>query len=65
MRFVDVKSDIAFKRIFSNENKKDILISFLNAVLDLSGDREIGDIEIHNCYSFTHEKFMHPDSDAR
>ncbi|KJU87539.1 hypothetical protein MBAV_000267, partial [Candidatus Magnetobacterium bavaricum] len=46
MRFVDVKSDIAFKRIFGNENKKDILISFLNAVLDLSGDREIGDIEI-------------------
>ncbi|KJU81389.1 hypothetical protein MBAV_006419 [Candidatus Magnetobacterium bavaricum] len=50
MRFVDVKSDIAFKRIFSNENKKDILISFLNAVLDLSGDREIGDIEILNPY---------------
>ncbi|WP_425340730.1 PD-(D/E)XK nuclease family transposase, partial [Candidatus Magnetobacterium casense] len=31
MRFVDVKSDIAFKRIFGNESKKEILISFLNA----------------------------------
>ncbi len=48
MRFVDVKSDIAFKRIFGNENRKEILISFLNAVLGLSGDREIGDIEILN-----------------
>ncbi|MBF0608149.1 MAG: Rpn family recombination-promoting nuclease/putative transposase [Magnetococcales bacterium] len=50
MRFVDVKSDIAFKKIFGNENKKEILISFLNAVLDLRGDREIGDIEILNPY---------------
>ncbi len=50
MRFVDVKSDIAFKKIFGNEHKKEILISFLNAVLDLRGDREIGDIEILNPY---------------
>ncbi len=50
MRFVDVKSDIAFKRIFGNEGKKEILISFLNAVLGLSGDREIGDISILNPY---------------
>ncbi len=32
------------------QNKKEILISFLNAVLGLSGDREIGDIEILNPY---------------
>ncbi|MBV6342584.1 Rpn family recombination-promoting nuclease/putative transposase [Candidatus Magnetobacterium casense] len=50
MRFVDVKSDIAFKKIFGNERKKEILVSFLNAVLDLRGDREIGDIEILNPY---------------
>ncbi len=50
MKFVDVKSDIAFKRIFGNENRKEILISFLNAVIGLSGDREIGDIEILNPY---------------
>ncbi|MBF0607553.1 MAG: Rpn family recombination-promoting nuclease/putative transposase [Magnetococcales bacterium] len=50
MRFVDVKSDIAFKKIFGNERKKEILISFLNAVLDLRGDREIGGIEILNPY---------------
>ncbi|MBF0345336.1 MAG: Rpn family recombination-promoting nuclease/putative transposase [Nitrospirae bacterium] len=50
MRFVDVRSDIAFKKVFGNENKKEILISFLNAVLDLSGDRAIDDITLLNPY---------------
>ena len=50
MKFVDVKSDIAFKKVFGNENKKEILISFLNAVLDLKGSKEIAEIEILNPY---------------
>jgi len=50
MKFVDVKSDIAFKKVFGNENKKEIKISFLNAVLDLKGDKEIKEIEILNPY---------------
>lgn len=33
MKFADPKNDIAFKKIFANENKKEILISFLNAIL--------------------------------
>ena len=37
MQFVDVKTDIAFKKIFGNEQHKEILIGFLNAVLDLQG----------------------------
>jgi len=48
MKFVDPKNDVAFKKIFGNEEKKEILISFLNAVLDLRGDREIEDLEILN-----------------
>lgn len=35
MKFVDIKNDIAFRKIFGNENKQEILISFLNAVLEL------------------------------
>jgi hypothetical protein len=31
MKFVDIKNDIAFRKIFGNENKKEILISFLKA----------------------------------
>jgi predicted transposase/invertase (TIGR01784 family) len=50
MKFVNPKNDVAFKKIFGNEEKKEILISFLNAVLGLSGDHEIEDVEILNPY---------------
>ena len=40
MKFVDIKNDIAFRKIFGNENKKIILISFLNAVKKLR-DRDV------------------------
>lgn len=48
MKFVSPKNDVAFKKIFGNEDKKEILISFLNSVLNLIGDKEIQDIEILN-----------------
>lgn len=48
MRFVDVKNDIAFRKIFGNESKKVILISFLNAVLHLEGEARIKSISIAN-----------------
>jgi len=48
MKFVDPKNDVAFRKIFGNENKKEILISFLNAVLDLEGDRKIKEVTILN-----------------
>jgi len=48
MRFVDVKTDIAFNKIFGDENHKEILIGFLNAVLDLSGDKRIKEITLKN-----------------
>ncbi len=36
-RFVDIKNDVAFRKIFGNEKKKKIIVSFLNAVLGLEG----------------------------
>ena len=48
MKFVDVKNDIAFRKIFGNENKKEILISFLNAVLELPEGKRIKNTEIKN-----------------
>ena len=39
MKFVDPKNDLAFKKIFGNENKKEILISFLNSVLDFKDEK--------------------------
>ena len=41
MKFVDVKNDVAFRKIFGNENKTEIIISFLNAILKLEGDKRI------------------------
>jgi len=48
MQFVDVKTDIAFKKVFGSEAHKDILIAFLNAVLDLHGDRQIKSVTLKN-----------------
>ena len=49
--FVDPKNDVAFRKIFGDENKKEILISFLNNILDFAGsDKEIMDIAIQNPY---------------
>ena len=50
MKFVDVKNDIAFRKIFGNENRKESLISFLNAILDFRGDRRIVAVTIVNPY---------------
>ncbi|MEM8527978.1 MAG: Rpn family recombination-promoting nuclease/putative transposase [Bacteroidota bacterium] len=50
MRFVDVKNDIAFRKIFGNEQKTLILISFLNAVLGLEGEQKIEEVTIINPY---------------
>ncbi len=50
MQFVDMTNDIAFRKIFGNENKKIILISFLNAVLKLEGNSCIAYVDIMNPY---------------
>jgi len=50
MKFADVKNDIAFRKIFGNQNKKEILISFLNAILDFDEKHRITDVTILNPY---------------
>jgi predicted transposase/invertase (TIGR01784 family) len=50
MQFADVKNDIAFRKIFGNETKTEILVSFLNAVLKLEGKKRITSVEISNPY---------------
>ena len=50
MRFVDPKNDLAFKKIFGDETKKEILISLLNAILDFKGNKTIVDVDILNPY---------------
>ncbi len=50
MKFVDITNDIAFRKIFGNENRKEVLISFLNAVLLLENDKKIVSVDILTPY---------------
>ncbi len=50
MRFADPKNDLAFKKIFGDENHKNILISFLNSVLDFRNEKIIVDVSLANPY---------------
>ena len=49
MRFINPKIYFAFQKIFGSEQNKDILISFLNAIL-YNGNPTIADLEIINPY---------------
>ena len=50
MKFADPKNDVAFRKIFGNEAKKVILISFLNSILNLEGNRKIIDLDFRNTF---------------
>lgn len=52
MKFVDPKTDIAFKKIFGDQAHKNILIEFLNGLLEL--EYPIADIKISNSYQPPH-----------
>jgi PD-(D/E)XK nuclease family transposase len=46
MRFLDVKTDYAFKGVFGSAGSLPGLISFLNAILDYQGEQAIVDLTI-------------------
>ncbi|MEA1956537.1 MAG: Rpn family recombination-promoting nuclease/putative transposase [Campylobacterota bacterium] len=50
MKFADPKNDIAFKKIFGDENKTEVLISFLNSILDFKDGKLIKKVTIANPY---------------
>jgi len=50
MQFADPKNDLAFKKIFGDENHKNILISFLNSILDFKDEKTIINVELVNPY---------------
>ena len=50
MRFISPKTDFAFKKIFGSNESKDILISFLNALI-YEGNPVIKDLEILDPYN--------------
>src|SRR4051812_46506399 len=44
--FADPKTDFAFKRIFGSEDHKDVLVAFLNTMLDLDAAHRIVAVEL-------------------
>ncbi len=46
MKFISPRTDYAFKKIFGSENSKEILISFLNAILDFKNENKIINLNI-------------------
>ncbi|MGI4776139.1 MAG: PD-(D/E)XK nuclease family transposase, partial [Janthinobacterium lividum] len=43
-KFLDPKNDIAFRRIFGTEKNKDILIHFINDILELRDSDKIKEV---------------------
>ena len=52
MKFVDVKNDVAFHKIFGNANQTVVLISFLNAVLFQDGSNRVVSVTVENPYLY-------------
>jgi predicted transposase/invertase (TIGR01784 family) len=44
-KFLDPKNDVSFKKIFGSEKNKDILIHFINDILELEGSDKIKQVE--------------------
>ncbi len=53
MKFADPKNDVAFKKIFGDERHKEVLISFLNAILDFKDEKVIVDVKLDNTYQLS------------
>lgn len=51
MRFINPRTDYAFKKIFGSEHSHEILISFLNALLGLRGGNAITSVDILDPYN--------------
>ncbi|QEN05590.1 Rpn family recombination-promoting nuclease/putative transposase [Thiospirochaeta perfilievii] len=58
MYFLDVKTDYAFKKVFGSLENKDILISFLNSLIDFPNNRYITSLEIVDPYNIPMLKGM-------
>ena len=58
MQFLDVRTDFAFKKVFGSIENKEILISFLNAIIAFPSDQKIKDLTIIDPYNIPMIKGM-------
>jgi len=58
MKFLDVKTDFAFKKVFGSEQSSDILLSFLNAIIYKDNPKKITQVTIVDPYNIPMIKGM-------
>jgi predicted transposase/invertase (TIGR01784 family) len=58
MKFLDVKTDYAFKKVFGSNENKHLLIKFLNSVITFSNNAKIKDLIIEDPYNIPMLKGM-------
>jgi predicted transposase/invertase (TIGR01784 family) len=58
MKFLDIRTDFAFKKVFGSKDSKPRLISFLNAVVEFNDGCLITDLEIVDPYNIPKLKGM-------
>ena len=58
MRFLDVRTDYAFKKVFGSNENKPLLIRFLNSVIVFSNNAKIKDLTIEDPYNIPMLKGM-------
>lgn len=58
MKFLDIRTDFAFKKVFGSKDSKPRLISFLNSVLDFDDNCQITDLTIVDPYNIPKLKGM-------
>ena len=58
MKFLDIKTDFAFKKVFGSEHSNDLLISFLNSVLCFQNQHKITSLTIVDPYNIPMLKGM-------
>ncbi len=58
MKFLDVRTDFAFKKVFGSKDSKPRLISFLNSMIEFNDNSEITDLEIVDPYNLPKLKGM-------
>ncbi len=58
MNFLDVKTDYAFKKVFGTVENKDILIKFLNTIIEFENNKKIIDLTIVDPYNIPMLKGM-------
>ena len=58
MKFLDIKTDFAFKKVFGSEDSKELLINFLNAVIIFEHNQKIKSLTIVDPYNIPMLKGM-------